>query len=305
MFDSDHNSIFQSDLCQRLVVHSILLTFLVILLCTSLYPSSAFIVGLLSSACAALGTYEMGAMVRIKFPFSFTRYSALGSAIFIALTCLTARCKMCFPEHIDLLPWFFLFFWTIRLVFKSCHYKLGPIGSTGLALFCMLYVSVPIRLFLHILYGFVHTDTPFVGIWWAIFLIATTKSSDIFGYFFGKAFGKKRIAPVISPNKTVVGFIAGCCGSILVSLLFYSHLPKAFADQIAVPWILIALGTVLGVSGFFGDIIESTFKRDAQIKNSSDLESIGGMLDVLDSLLLSTPIVYAILLITQNRTFLG
>ncbi|MBQ8498649.1 phosphatidate cytidylyltransferase [Chlamydia sp.] len=305
MFDSDQNSIFQSDFCQRLVVHSILLIFLVILLCTSLYPSSAFIVGLLSSSCAAIGTYEMASMTRMKFPFSFTRYSAMGSAIFIALTCLTTRCKMLLPNHVDLIPWFFLFLWTIRLIFKSRYYKLGPIGSTGLALFCMLYVSVPIRLFIHILYGFVHTDTPFIGIWWAIFLIATTKSSDIFGYFFGKAFGKRRIAPVISPNKTVIGFIAGCMGSILVSLLFYSHLPKAFADQIAMPWILVALGVVLGISGFFGDIIESIFKRDAQIKNSSDLESIGGMLDVLDSLLLATPIVYAILLITQHGIFLG
>lgn len=305
MFDSDHNSIFQSDFCQRLVVHSILLVFLIILLCTSLYPSSAFIVGLLASSCAAVGTYEIAAMARMKFPFSFTRYSAMGSAIFIALTCLTARCKTMLPDHADLIPWFFLFFWTIRLVFKSRHYKLGPIGSTSLALFCMLYVSVPIRLFLHILYGFIHTDTPFEGIWWAIFLIATTKSSDIFGYFFGKAFGKKRIAPVISPNKTIVGFVAGCIGSILVSLLFYSHLPKAFANHIAMPWILVALGITLGISGFFGDIIESTFKRDAQIKNSSDLESVGGVLDVLDSLLLSTPIVYAILLITQNGTFLG
>ena len=125
MFDSDHNSIFQSDFCQRLVVHSILLVFLIILLCTSLYPSSAFIVGLLASSCAAVGTYEIAAMARMKFPFSFTRYSAMGSAIFIALTCLTARCKTMLPDHSDLIPWFFLFFGPFVLYSKVGIINLG------------------------------------------------------------------------------------------------------------------------------------------------------------------------------------
>ncbi len=293
------------DLFQRLVVHSIVLTFLVILLYSSLVPITSLALGFICSLCGAIGTYEFTSMAKLRFHYPFRLLSSLGSFVFIATSFLVIRWGHVLPAYMPSLSWIFLFAWVSASIWYSYRKECGPLLASGITLFSILYVAVPMRLFFHILYGFVHTEVPFLGVWWASFLIATTKGADIFAYFFGKAFGSRKITPRISPNKTVVGFFAGCLGSILISLLFFLNIPAHFAPNISSPNILIALGLILGVSSFLGDIMESLFKRDAEIKDSNTLRGVGGMLDCLDSLLLSTPIVYTILLITQNGIFIG
>ncbi|SPN73686.1 Phosphatidate cytidylyltransferase,CDP-diglyceride synthase,Predicted CDP-diglyceride synthetase/phosphatidate cytidylyltransferase,Cytidylyltransferase family [Chlamydia serpentis] len=292
------------DLFQRVVVHSLVLTFLVLLLYSSLFPLTSFALGFITAICGAVGTYEYSSMAKVKMHYPLRMYSTLGSFLFIALSFLAIRLRHSLPEYSSALPWTVLIIWVVWSIFKVRKSEIGPLQLSGVTLFSILYVGIPIRLFLHILYGFIDTQEPYLGIWWASFLIATTKGADIFGYFFGKAFGNKKITPQISPNKTVIGFIAGCLGATLISFIFFLQIPSRFMNYFPIPAILIPLGLVLGITGFFGDIIESMFKRDAHLKNSNKLKAVGGMLDTLDSLILSTPIVYLFLLITQAKEFI-
>ncbi|ANH78365.1 phosphatidate cytidylyltransferase [Candidatus Chlamydia sanziniae] len=293
------------DLFQRVVVHSLALAFLVLLLYSSLFPITSFALGFITAVCGAVGTYEYATMAKVRLHYPFRLFSSLGSFLFLITSFLVIRWDILLLPYVYTVPWTLLFIWIIVGIFKSQRAQVGPLQIVGTTLFSILYVGIPIRLFLHILYGFVHTQEPYLGIWWASFLIAITKGADIFGYFFGKAFGTKKITPQISPNKTITGFVAGCLGATLISFVFFLHIPEHFISYFPLPAILIPLGLILGITGFFGDIVESIFKRDAHVKNSNKLNAIGGMLDTLDSLILSTPIVYLFLLITQAGKFSG
>ena len=113
-------------------------------------------------------------------------------------------------------------------------------------------------------------------------------ANDIFAYLFGRTFGKHKLAPVVSPKKTVEGAIAGFVFGVLGSVL-YCHF---FVGQLT----LIqgaAAGAVVGVLGQIGDLCESILKRAANVKDSGTiLPGHGGMLDRIDSLLFGAPAMY-------------
>ncbi|GDX23432.1 MAG: phosphatidate cytidylyltransferase [Actinomycetes bacterium] len=114
--------------------------------------------------------------------------------------------------------------------------------------------------------------------------------NDTFGYIFGVLLGKHKLAPAISPKKTWEGLIGSLIfsilgGGLMLSLLFEKH------------WLV---GAAIGVAAVFtatcGDLIESAIKRDLDLKDmGAILPGHGGMLDRLDSVLLSAPIIWAIL----------
>lgn len=129
-----------------------------------------------------------------------------------------------------------------------------------------------------------------IGIKALIFLVVVTELNDVFQYFMGKIFGKFKIMPTISPNKTWEGFIGGLFITILLSnILGYFLLPSSFLiDTI--------LGLILGVSGFFGDVFMSLLKRRTNVKDTGNLlPGHGGLLDRMDSLIFNTPIFFWIL----------
>jgi len=120
------------------------------------------------------------------------------------------------------------------------------------------------------------------------FLFLIVWLGDIAAYYWGKYFGQKPLAPVISPNKTMGGAIAGLAGSLTAGVIAGYW----FLDQIAtVHCLLVAL--LCGTIGQFGDLAESLLKRHAGIKNSGDvLPGHGGILDRIDSLLFAGPAFY-------------
>ncbi|MBX2848436.1 MAG: phosphatidate cytidylyltransferase [Acidiferrobacterales bacterium] len=120
-----------------------------------------------------------------------------------------------------------------------------------------------------------------------LFLLFMTQFNDVCQYIWGKSFGKRKIMPTVSPNKTVEGFLGGflsitACAALIAPLLTpLNHLQGAGAGA------LIALG------GFFGDVVISSIKRDLQIKDSGNLiPGHGGLLDRLDSLTYTAPIFF-------------
>ncbi len=123
-----------------------------------------------------------------------------------------------------------------------------------------------------------------------------TWATDIGGYVFGRWLGRRKLMPAISPGKTVAGAVGGLVFAIVVAVLFEHDVLRPRA-QLGMPlWGAILFGVVVSVSGQLGDLVESMLKRQAGVKDSSQLiPGHGGMLDRIDSLLFTLPISYALL----------
>lgn len=156
----------------------------------------------------------------------------------------------------------------------------GAISSVGTQFFSTAYVSVPIGLMLQILF------LPHTGRLWLVYLIAVTKGTDIAAYFGGKLLGKRPLAPLLSPKKTLAGAFFGIAGALIISLLL-AAIPSLHLSLVKA----LILGLLFGVFGQVGDLAESLLKRDAGVKDSSRLPGLGGVLDILDSLLFTTPLL--------------
>ncbi|MDD2553327.1 MAG: phosphatidate cytidylyltransferase [Desulfotomaculaceae bacterium] len=122
---------------------------------------------------------------------------------------------------------------------------------------------------------------------WLIFTLTATWATDTAAYFVGKLFGRRRIAPALSPKKTLEGAVGGLAGSILVAAIFTVIYPFLPVSKV------LLLGLCLGVAALAGDLLESAFKRQAGVKDCSDLiPGHGGILDRIDSMLFTAPLVY-------------
>ncbi len=120
-----------------------------------------------------------------------------------------------------------------------------------------------------------------------LFTLVLIWVGDTFAYFTGKAIGRLPMAPALSPKKTWEGATANLIGAILVAVGFSYWL------QIDI-WALIAIAGVANIAGQIGDLLESAYKRAANMKDSGSLlPGHGGMLDRIDSLVLASPVVWA------------
>lgn len=121
---------------------------------------------------------------------------------------------------------------------------------------------------------------------WVFYTILTVKGGDAGAYFIGKTFGKIKLLEHVSPNKSIEGALGGFLTTLLLSLVSGLYLPQADVKH------LLVLGSALGILSQFGDLAESLIKRDVGVKDSGHVPGLGGILDILDSLLLSAPFVY-------------
>ena len=129
------------------------------------------------------------------------------------------------------------------------------------------------------------------GKYYVLYFILVTKFSDTGAYAVGSLIGKHKMIPRISPGKTWEGFGGAIVVATATSLIF-AHF---FADKMPgmKPLHAVVLGVVLSATAVIGDLIESLFKREAGVKDSgSFFPGIGGILDLLDSLLFNAPIMY-------------
>jgi phosphatidate cytidylyltransferase len=119
-----------------------------------------------------------------------------------------------------------------------------------------------------------------------LLLLLVIWASDTTAYLVGKTFGRHRLAPLISPKKTIEGLLGAITGAILVAVLFKGQL------GLTVPW-AVATGLAIGVLGQLGDMLESISKRMWDVKDSSSLiPGHGGILDRIDSIMLTAPFLY-------------
>lgn len=133
------------------------------------------------------------------------------------------------------------------------------------------------------------------GEWKIVFLLVLVAAADIGAYFTGSAFGKRKLAPAVSPGKSWEGFWGGLALSMLIALavwwLYWSALPL-------LAWLLVVAFTVL--ASVLGDLLESMVKRQRGVKDSGNiLPGHGGVLDRLDSISAAAPIFALGLLLAQ------
>ncbi|HEX6983732.1 MAG TPA: phosphatidate cytidylyltransferase, partial [Planctomycetaceae bacterium] len=124
-------------------------------------------------------------------------------------------------------------------------------------------------------------------------LVVGAKVGDIGGYTFGRLFGKRKLAPILSPGKTRAGAVGAILTAAVGTALWLRYAGPLFDRQAAVgSWPhLLAFGAVLGVVGLIGDLCESLLKRDAGQKDASHLmPAFGGLLDLIDSILYAAPV---------------
>ncbi|MFM2123772.1 MAG: hypothetical protein RL328_223 [Acidobacteriota bacterium] len=130
---------------------------------------------------------------------------------------------------------------------------------------------------------------------WLMIALLVSWAGDTAAMYIGKAFGRNKLAPRISPGKTVEGSVASVVGGTLAAVI-YAHylLPAESLGLVAL------IGAVANIAGQLGDLAESAFKRGAGVKDSGTmLPGHGGWLDRVDSSLFSVPAVYAVLLLRQ------
>ncbi len=184
----------------------------------------------------------------------------------------------------------------LALIFYSRGQKTeGVVAAAGGTMFAMIYLGLML--------GFYLSIRRWHSIWVILAIIAITKACDTGAYFSGRAFGKHKLIPWLSPKKTWEGLVGGILASITlaVALAWWANSSADVGDGAALAfpyWKAVLAGVLFATVGHAGDLTASLFKRDAGIKDSSNiLPGFGGILDVMDSPLLVAPVAYWLVVI--------
>lgn len=273
-----------SDLSKRFAINSFFGVIVILLLLFLNHPQARwlFVPLLILLGCVALWEY-----------FQLLRKKGLFPPILLGLSALAAYLASGFllvwgpkTPFTQLLPFLILGVALLAcFVFYALRQK-DPLVHIATTYFGLLYIGVPLSCFIFIAYFSLE------GNWWLGFLIVVTKLADMGGYFLGRAFGKRKLALRVSPNKTLEGAIGGWIAAILGALILYL-LGRQFGVFLHYSlWQALLLGLLIGFVGQAGDLAESLLKRDAKVKDSNAIPGVGGVLDMVDSLLLTAPLLY-------------
>lgn len=222
---------------------------------------------------------------------SFRTYAVLMGALFVTLLWL-AETGLFFHGvsplvvNLTLAGAVVLGLFVRRLFWLNMQQGIAAIGGTLLAL---VYIPWLLGFLMGIYF---HSETH--GAWWLLFFILVSKASDMGAYSVGSLIGRHKMIPRVSPGKTWEGF----GGAIVVSTAVSIALAHFAQDKLAgITFVhALVLGVLLSVGAVIGDLVESLFKREAGVKDSGAyFPGIGGVLDLVDSLLFNAPIMFAYL----------
>jgi len=181
---------------------------------------------------------------------------------------------------LGILAVFISFIFTLLDKTKNAVNHLGKLALT------ILYTIIPFILLVKLS----EISNPLIVL--GIFILIWT--SDTFAYLVGRKFGKHKLFERISPKKTIEGFIGGVIFTLIAAYILSIYFKDTSLNQ----WLAIA--TIISVFGVIGDLIESMFKRQAKVKDSSNLiPGHGGFLDRLDSIIFAIPFIYAFIYLTN------
>jgi phosphatidate cytidylyltransferase len=173
------------------------------------------------------------------------------------------------------------------LFFGLSHERPSATGSFGVTVLGVIWVGGGLGCLLLL------RDIPDHGFWAVIAVLITVFAADTAAFFVGRAVGRHRMAPVISPGKTWEGLVAGIVAGMLATfLILYKD-----RDEFLTVGEMLALGAAVVVASVCGDLFESALKRDLSVKDSGRLlGGHGGMLDRLDAALWAGPAAFYVVL---------
>ncbi|WP_195573225.1 phosphatidate cytidylyltransferase [Paenibacillus sp. 1001270B_150601_E10] len=237
---------------------------------------------LLMIALALIGFYEFARMHHAK-PFDIA--SLLGYVLILLLVVPWEKWGIGLHLSWETAIWFIMFgLLSITVISKNQV----PIQAVSQLLLGSLYIGIGFK---YMLITRTYSDN---GLFWTILLFAAIWASDIGAYFTGRAVGKHKLWPSISPNKTIEGAIGGVICSLVVCIIALFIRP----DMLNIP-LTFGIGLAASVVGQMGDLIQSAYKRVVGVKDSGTLlPGHGGVLDRCDSWLIVFPFVHFIGLLT-------
>jgi phosphatidate cytidylyltransferase len=178
---------------------------------------------------------------------------------------------------------------SIKCILFLFYDSVQKISTSSKYLYLLGYITLPFIFITKISFG-INDYNPKIII--GLFILIWT--NDTFAYIVGKSMGKHKLFERISPKKTIEGFLGGLVFAVfagfLISKLYIEPKPE-FSQKSILIWTFIAL--IVGIMGTIGDLIESKFKRIAEVKDSgSIMPGHGGILDRLDSVIFVAPIIF-------------
>jgi phosphatidate cytidylyltransferase len=245
---------------------------------------------------AVTGLIEFYGLVEKEGMVCFKRWGILGGILLLAGTFLHLTGKLDNfglhgpPPRVNEFETSFMILFVLGLCVVQLFSKRNSKGIPAISttLFGLMYVPWLLN-FIQKIHFFPGLEGN--GKYYVLYYIVVTKFSDTGAYAVGSLIGRHKMIPRISPGKTWEGF----AGAIVVSAgasLLYANL--AGHRLVGMTWVhATILGVALSVAAVVGDLIESIFKREAGVKDSGKLfPGIGGILDLLDSLLFNAPLMY-------------
>jgi phosphatidate cytidylyltransferase len=286
-----------SDFKQRLLYSTIFIVFATVFLYFAYHPwfQPVFVAAIAAISGGALWEYfQLAKSKGIHVP---AKIGLLGSVIYIYSIFISIHWPnlLALPEIVlgaILIAIFFHQFLTVK----------NALITTSVTFFGIVYIVVTLACMIKITYFFLNEHSQ-DGRWWLVYLLAVTKMTDIGGLFVGRLLGRIKLAKSLSPKKTVEGALGGMLFGLLTSIAFSLLSQKTSLISIDLPLShAFGLGILISILGQFGDLAESLLKRDGGVKDSnSHLPGLGGMLDIVDSLIFTTPFVYLFLLISGAK----
>lgn len=256
-------------------------------------------------AMACVGTWELIRLLRIKGINPHARLAYVAVIVFVLLPWFSSAGLLGDkPIHVEGFYWPKVWMVITVLLLGGAAFLRGrpdnAIRDMGATLLIILYLGFLASFGMHLRCS---TELPDAdGAWVLLACLTIIKVSDIGAYFVGSAMGRHKLAPLISPGKSIEGAIGGVASSVLVAVILaygqwvpFFRLGSPGNGDLCI-WGVILFGVALSLSGQVGDLVESCFKRDAGIKDSSQIiPGLGGILDLIDSPLFALPTAWLLL----------
>ncbi|MBD2782323.1 phosphatidate cytidylyltransferase [Xenorhabdus szentirmaii] len=260
-------------------------------------PPSGF--GLVVIAVSALAAWEWG-----QFAGLFTQTKRIALAVSFAVGLLLLQYSVADFSHLlekrqIVYPlWAGMAWWIAAILLVITYPASASVWKSSIVLRLLFGVLtiVPFYCGMMVLRIQGYENNTYNGAWWLLYVMLLVWAADSGAYIFGRTIGKHKMAPKVSPGKTVEGLVGGLLTAALISWLFskFVHVP-------AMPEHLMLISTVVVIASVFGDLTESMFKRESGVKDSSQLiPGHGGVLDRLDSLTAAIPVFAGLVMLVSS-----
>ncbi len=259
---------------------------LILVLAIAFVPAGSPVTLLVMLAICGLAMHEFYELLRMGDMPASRRVGMVSGLLFVAMTWVCARLSL--PDRV---LWALLLLIILVNFFRLLVYpdaRLAIRNALG-TLFGFVYVAFFWSFFVRIFMAG-PPDRPGLA---GFYLLLAVKGGDAGAYFIGSRLGRHKLFPRISPKKSWEGLAGAMLCSCVVGVLWWHFSGGRLGPRAFPPVHALLLGLILPVIGTLGDLVESLFKRAVHVKDSGAIaHGLGGMLDMIDSLLFTAPFMY-------------